>query len=120
MSWMQTPSLAMLERFLDLTAFRQTLVVSNLANIDTPRYRTVDMDFGESLRNAAWQLDSAPVAPVAREVPGLVERPDGNNVSLERETLLLAETQMRFRIAVELVRGEIRRVRTAIEEGKQG
>jgi len=110
----------MLERFLDRTAFRQTLIVSNLANIDTPRYRTLDMDFGESLRDAEWQLASAPAAPVAREVPGLIERPDGNNVSLERETLLLAETQMRFRIGVELLRGELRRVRTAIEEGRQG
>jgi len=47
-----------------------------------------------------------------------MERPDGNNVSVERESLLLAQTQLQFRTGVELLRSEFRRLQMAINEGK--
>jgi flagellar basal-body rod protein FlgB len=58
-----------------------------------------------------------PTQPVVREVPGLIERPDGNNVSVERETVLLGQTQLQFRAGVQLLRMELGRLRTAIKEG---
>ena len=42
-----------LGRFLDLTVFRQALITSNLANIDTPGYRTRDVNFRQELERAA-------------------------------------------------------------------
>ena len=48
----------------------------------------------------------------------LIERPDGNNVSVDRESLLLGETQLQFKTAVELMRSEFKTLRTAIEETK--
>jgi flagellar basal-body rod protein FlgB len=54
---------------------------------------------------------------MARVVQGLLERPDGNNVSLDRETLLLARTQLGFNTAVQLLRAEFRRLSQAINEG---
>ena len=116
MTWTQAPSLGSLEQFLDLSAYRHSLVTSNLANIDTPRYRALDIDFAAEMRRADTQM-GANAQPIARQVEGLIERPDGNNVSLERETLLLAETQLQFRVAVDLLRAEFRRVRTAIHGG---
>ena len=112
------PELAELARYLDLNAFRHSLVTSNLANIDTPGFRTRDINFGAELRRVQAQASYAEFTPSARSVEGLMERPDGNNVSLERETLLLAETQLRYRIGVELIRAEFRRLSTAIHEGK--
>jgi flagellar basal-body rod protein FlgB len=50
MTWMTTPMLDRLEKYLDLATFRQTLVASNLANIDTPGYRTQDIDFESEMR----------------------------------------------------------------------
>lgn len=41
-----------LERYLDLVSTRQQLVSSNIANADTPGYKTRDIDFGTELRNA--------------------------------------------------------------------
>ncbi|MGB7640237.1 MAG: hypothetical protein WBL82_03080, partial [Terriglobales bacterium] len=58
-----------------------------------------------------------PLMPVAREVRGLVERPDGNNVSVERESLLLAENQLRFEVAVAFLKAEFHRLSTAINGG---
>jgi len=113
-SFIDTPTLSLLQRYLDLTAFRQGLVASNVANVDTPGYRTRDVDFQAELQRAQE------AGPQVEEVPGLVERPDGNNVSLDREGLLLAQTQLQFRVGVQLARVEFRRLLTAINEGRQG
>jgi len=108
-----------LERFLDVSVFRQGLISSNLANVDTPGYRTRDVSFEAELRVARGGLEEANFTPAVRPVRGLTERPDGNNVSLERETLLLARTQLGFSTAIQLMRAEFRRWSVAIHEGSQ-
>jgi flagellar basal-body rod protein FlgB len=103
-----------LERYMDLLSARQRLVASNIANADTPGYHTQDIDFAAELRNAAGG------APRAIESPGLPTKNDGNNVSLDRESRLLSENALRFQIASNLMRTEIRTVRSAIQEGRNG
>lgn len=113
MSLIDTPTLAALGRYLDLTAFRHGLIAGNVANIDTPGYRARDIDFRS-------ELDRAQAAqPHVTEVTGLIERPDGNNVSLDREGLLMAQTQLQYRLGIQLARVEFRRLLTAINEGRQ-
>lgn len=109
----------MLERFLDLTAYRQQLVTSNIANVDTPGYRTRDIDFRREFQQAMENME-APSQPMAREIGGLLERPDGNNVNIDRESLLLAENQMQFRLGIDLVKKEFGMLSMAISGGKQG
>jgi flagellar basal-body rod protein FlgB len=53
-------------------------------------------------------------------VQGLIERPDGNNVSADREGLLLAQTQLQFRTGVQLLRSQMQRISIAINEGRVG
>jgi flagellar basal-body rod protein FlgB len=50
-------------------------------------------------------------------VRGLLERPDGNNVSLERESLLLAEAQMNYNLGVQLLKDEFHTISQAINSG---
>lgn len=106
-----------IERYLDVTAARQRLVSANLANVDTPGYRTRDVAFQSELQRAMESPGAT--TPVVHSVPGLIARPDGNDVSVDRETLLLAETQLQFRMGVQLLRSEFRRTLLAINEGKQ-
>ena len=113
-----TPMMRVLGQYLDINSFRHTLIASNMANIDTPGYRTRDVNFAAELRRVNGEMEYAEFGPVVRSVQGLLERPDGNNVSLEREGLLLAETQLRYRMGVELLRSEFRRLSVAINEGK--
>jgi flagellar basal-body rod protein FlgB len=116
---LETPQMAQIGRFLDVLAFRDQLIASNLANVDTPGYQTVDINLEQELERAPGSLQFASFspAPVVHEVRGLMERPDGNNVSVEREGLLLAETQLRYNVAIELLRAEFHRLSSAIEEG---
>ena len=104
-----------IERYMDLLSTRQKLVASNIANADTPGYKTRDLDF-QSEFQSAMQTGAAQ----AREVDGLKIKNDGNNVSIDRESRLLAENALRFSLASALMRAEIRSVRSAIQEGKNG
>ena len=104
-----------LEHYMDLLSARQKQAASNIANADTPGYKTKDVDFKAEFLNAA-----AGVEPHASEVRGLTARNDGNNVSIDRESRLLAENALRFNIATNLLRGQIRAVKEAIQEGKSG
>jgi flagellar basal-body rod protein FlgB len=104
-------------RFLDIASYRNTVVSTNMANVDTPGYRTRDVDFRAELLRAA-SGDQGAMMPAARELQGLPERPDGNNVSMDRESLVLAENQMQFRLGVDVLKTEFRRLLSAINEGK--
>jgi flagellar basal-body rod protein FlgB len=114
---MDTPEIASLSHFLDVNVLRNSLITSNLANIDTPGYRTRDINFLQELRRAGGDLEYASLSPVTHPVLGLLARPDGNNVSLEREGLLLAETQLRYNLGVQLLRDTFHMISSAIHEG---
>src|SRR5438309_11209630 len=101
-----------LARYLDLLSTRQKVVASNIANADTPGYRTQDVDFQSALQSAASGME-----PNSTEVAGLRVKNDGNNVSLDRESRLLAENAMRFSIASNLLKSQLKVVRLAIEGG---
>jgi flagellar basal-body rod protein FlgB len=49
-----------------------------------------------------------------KAVDGLIARPDGNNVSMDREGLNLAEAQLRFKTGVALLHQEYQRTMDAI------
>jgi flagellar basal-body rod protein FlgB len=124
MSMIDTPLMRGLERVLDRSSFRQQLISTNLANVDTPGYRTRDLGrFSGELQQAMTQAmsttgEEAPSFPaVARAVPNLLERPDGNNVSVERESLLMARNQLHFQMAVAFLKAEFHRLSLAINGG---
>jgi flagellar basal-body rod protein FlgB len=106
-----------LERYMDLVAARQKLVASNIANAETPGYKTVDLDFDAEFRNA---LAGQSAQPRAVEVTGLAVNHDGNNVDLDREARMLAENDLRFNVAEALLKGELQETRMAITGGGSG
>jgi flagellar basal-body rod protein FlgB len=101
-----------LERYMDLLSARQKLVASNIANADTPGYHTQDLDFQSEFLKAGGGM------PHASEVVDLRVKNDGNNVSLDREARLLAENALRFQVASQLMKVQVRVIRSAIQEGK--
>jgi len=98
-----------------LLSTRQKTVASNIANADTPGYKTQDIDFQSEFQAAASGL-----RPTTTDVQGLRVKNDGNNVNLDRESRLLAENAMRFNIASNLLRSQLKVVRLAIDGGSTG
>lgn len=107
-------------RYLDLTTAEVKLTAVNVANVDTPGYRTVGMDFETEMREALDEVDHGrgPHKLHVTDVDGLIARPDGNNVSVDRESLNLAEAQLKFRTGIALLREEYQRVMDAIHADK--
>jgi len=120
-----TSLIGTLESFLKLTTSREQAISANMANVDTPGYRTRDINFQGELNKAmsgtlsysAYGGESAQMTPAVQEVQGLMERPDGNNVSLDREGLLMSETQLQYQIGIQLVKHEFHGLLSAISGG---
>ena len=111
-----TPLADQLGQYIDLASAQLKATAVNMANIDTPGFRTVGFDFEAEMRNAlaGGTPRGATVTPALQEVDGLLARPDGNNVSMDREGLAMAEAQLKFRTGVELAKREYARVLDAI------
>jgi flagellar basal-body rod protein FlgB len=119
-----------IERYLDLATSQIKLTAANMANVDTPGYRTVGMEFEAEMRGALEDVDQneatpggvghsrAPRAVRIRDVNGLISRPDGNNVSMDREGLNLAEAQLKFKVGVAVLKEQNQMVMDAIHADK--
>jgi flagellar basal-body rod protein FlgB len=112
----ETRTSGLLARYLDLAASQVKLTAANMANIDTPGYRAVGMDFEAEMQDAVESVDRgrSPRHIRSKVVDGLIARPDGNNVSMDRESLNLAEAQLKFKTGVALLRQEYQRILDAI------
>jgi len=127
-----------MERFMDLAVRRQKLIASNLSNVDTPGYKTVDIDFDQELQThiaggagqgismavtdarhlATSSGAQAASAAQAREVDGLTLRNDLNNVSIDREMSELSTNAMKFAAVSQMIAGKFRTLKSAITEGR--
>lgn len=99
--------------YLTYLARRQEVIASNIANADTPGYKTRDVEMPGDFSAVFAQF-----SPLASEAEGLVTRNDGNNVSIDRESRLLAENDIRFNLTTQLLKDRIKVIRSAIEEGR--
>ena len=123
---------------MDLAVRRQKLISSNLSNVDTPGYKTVDIDFEQELQSqmtgSTGQGISMAVTDTrhlttsngaqggppaqAREVEGLTLRNDLNNVSIDREMSELSTNAMKFSAVSQMIAGKFRTLKSAITEGR--
>lgn len=126
------PMIRLMARSLDLASRRQGLVASNLANLDTPGYRAQDLDFETSLQ-AALGGQETPTA-LRRTHPGHLAGPsgdgtpppptsrggtpsaDGNDVDLDRQSLLLAQSQQTYQVASSFLQVELRKLYGLLRE----
>jgi flagellar basal-body rod protein FlgB len=119
---------------MSLASKRQTLIASNLANLDTPGYRTRDFSFEGAMKVALNRQkspsalvttnpmhlqgsSSAAFPPTTDALQPSAERNDGNDVSLDRENMLLARTQISYQEASTFMQVELRKLYSVIKEG---
>jgi flagellar basal-body rod protein FlgB len=108
-----------MEHYMNLLAARQKLVASNIANAETPGYHAKDIDFQFEFHSLASGADAPQQhQPHAIEAPGLRERNDGNNVSMDREMRLLSENALRFQFVSQLMKNHFQQYRRALQGGR--
>ena len=108
-------------KLLDAAALRQQAIASNMANLETPGYRRVDVssDFDSRLK-ASCEAGGFPTSAAALE-PTLTEdpnaraiRPDGNNVEIEHELLAMNQSSVEYEYLTNLVSSNIKQLKMAI------
>ncbi|MEZ5420321.1 MAG: flagellar basal body rod protein FlgB [Vicinamibacterales bacterium] len=122
-----TAILAALGRQLNAAVAKQTVAASNLANLDTPGYRTREATFDDALADQLGAMRRTndkhlgrpdPAEPSTEEVEGLQSRRDGNNVQIDRELLAMTRAQGDFSRAQTALTAKFRLVRYAINDGR--
>lgn len=109
------------KKLLDVTSLRQEAIAANIANVDTPGYRRVDVapDFEAQLRS---QLASDPTGDgLSTLTPRLAEdstakpvRPDGNTVQLDGELLAMDKNMMQHEFLSDVVSYNLKQLKLAI------
>jgi len=104
---------ATLHRALDGLDQRQQAIASNLANLETPGYQALEVDFEDSLRSAvaASRPGEATISVGESLAP---TRLNGNNVNIDVELMASSENQLRQRLAIQGLNAKYQLLRTAI------
>ena len=110
-------TLGLLERSLNLRADNQKLIVSNLANLDTPNYKAFKMARTHSSHMAphTGQMANAVVERVESNPRSI--RGDGNTVELETEMSNLAENTLLYNTATRIVANKFNLLKSVIKGG---
>jgi len=130
---MMNTEIDLLAKSLDLRARRHDLIVSNVANADTPGYKAVDLSFNKTLermvekQNAVSGEKTHPGhLPIGAKGPageadvvtkGESTRLDGNSVDLDGEIVKLNMNQLQFNAGVETLNKIFELLTYAVEEG---
>lgn len=108
------------KKMLDLTALRHEAIASNLAHVETPRYKRLDVSssFATELQQAVAAKNTNAIAAISPQL--MVDstaqplRKDGNTVQLETELLKLNQNVIEHQVEAQLVTGNLLKLRLAI------
>ena len=108
------------KRLLDVTALRQEAIASNIANVETPNYKRLDVApaFVNELRQAIASKDPARLATsqpqLATDGSAVARRKDGNTVDLESELMRMNQNFLEHQLEAQLISGNMLKLRLAI------
>ena len=108
------------KKMLDVTALRHEAIASNLANVETPHYKRIDVapSFAVELSQAVASRDPGRIGEVqpqlAVDPTAISGRKDGNTVQLESELLKLNQNFLEHHLETQLVSGAMMKLRLAI------
>ena len=108
------------KRLLDVTALRQEASASNIANVETPNYKRLDVApaFANELKQALESKDPTRLASLqpqlATDSSAIVRRKDGNTVDLESELMQMNQNFLEHQLEAQLISGSMLKLRLAI------
>lgn len=121
-----------LQKTLDLRAYRQQVLASNIANADTPNYKARDFDFASELSRAAdaqsgklelrttssrhlQSNQDNPLGVDLRYRASLQPSIDGNTVDMDVERAQFTDNAIHYQFAVDRITGRVKNLLTAVQ-----
>jgi flagellar basal-body rod protein FlgB len=108
------------KKMLDATVMRHEAIASNLANVETPNYKRLDVapSFQAELRDAMSSNSSGQIASlqpqISQDATAISNSADGNSVQLENELLQMNKNFVEHTLETQLVTGNLLKLRLAI------
>ncbi len=108
------------KKMLDATVLRHEAISSNLANIETPHYKRIDLNpnFASDLGGAIKSQSRSGVEnlrpSVGVDFKAVAQNADGNTVQLEGELLHLQDNTLAHQMQTQLITGALQKLRYAI------
>lgn len=110
------PHTTRLAKLMDASELRHRVISHNLANVNTPGYQRLDVDFEQALAQMMKSGDRGMheiPEPQVFEEQGLKARNDGNNVDIDREIGELNRNAMLFQTYSQLLAVQLDQMRRA-------
>lgn len=117
------PTLELLSRGLDACALRQAVYAANIANVDTPGYRPLEVEFETELHNAAQAASAEPWAKQAellRTIEPSVVPAAADSVQLDQQMGLMAKNAIHYQQLLGAFDRSLGLLRLAVLEGREG
>jgi flagellar basal-body rod protein FlgB len=117
-----TPAVQSLALALDESSLRQQAISSNIANVNTPGFKRLDVSssfesaFSDALSDLGngESVGSMPTGTITTAAEQGPARPDGNTVQIEQEMLGLAQNSARYEFSTEMLANNFHNMKTAI------
>lgn len=110
-----------LKKMLDATVMRHEAIASNLANVETPNYRRIDVDksFTNALQKAIKSGDNKHVSQLKPKFvvdeSAISPNRDGNTVQLDKELINLQQNTLAHTLQTQLITGRLMKLKSAIQ-----
>lgn len=138
MSIFDDRSLQVLQKSMDAASLRQNVIANNIANANTPGFKSSSVEFEDELRSSLDRLDTdrlkiwetndrhmSPAADFGDVVPAVekntstTSRADENNVDIEEEMSKLAMNGINYNFASQRANKKLSMLRYIISEGRR-
>ncbi len=136
MSLIKSESLTILEKFLDLSLKKHSIIASNIANANTPNYKAKEMNFEKAFREALGENEDSITLKITDprhisdgnsvenlspkvEISSAPARPDGNNVNMEKEMVKLTENNIAYNLGIQIISKRLKDIKYAITSGRR-
>lgn len=127
MNWLDSVSINLMNKDLDGLWTRQQSISDNIANVETPGYKSKSVSFEDQLK-ALLTDNTASSSEIISDIQNVQPqitvsndeslRLDGNNVNVEEENIELARTQLNYMYSLREMSDYFSRLRYAITDGK--
>lgn len=104
---------------------RQEVLANNLANVNTPGYKRLEVDFDGMLAKAVDAARTGDRSALEALRPGVstddavAVRADGNSVDVDQEMAFLAENNIRYNALVQLTQKKLEGLKYVISDGRR-
>ena len=114
-------SATLLEKMLDVSSIKHKVIANNIANVNTPGYKKMEVSFADQLEKAVNESSMnkfdtlQPKIVISKEDTSETVRNDGNNVDMDKEVSSLVKNTLSYSIFTQLLAKKYEGIKSAIE-----